>query len=271
MASSKRSKKVKGALDRFEPGGDLGPVQDRNQHDERLKSLPAAEKQLTQESARFADLCQYFERQKMEVPVDILDQLGRASRLAIPERVRSDEEAKPEIDGVPRQCWSGSWDSAVTGGHVSVAILRIVTDLPDTPRISTLPACAAEASCGVIGSCLAYSVLTLLVISIPSFQTVPLGRLSNARTQTFAFGGNRLLFVSKTVDSAPPDSCLLTLSSERYGAFDCRSPGWKSETVFPIAVSQLRGRGEALLLMRARRLGEDFVRRMAAQSGGRPA
>jgi hypothetical protein len=42
MASNKRSKNVKGALDRFEPGGDLGPVEDRNQYDERLNSRPAA-------------------------------------------------------------------------------------------------------------------------------------------------------------------------------------------------------------------------------------
>jgi hypothetical protein len=83
----------------------------------------------------------------------------------------------------------------------------------------------------------------------PQFPNRSVGATFECADQTFAFGGNRLLFVSKTVDSAPPDSCLLTLSSERYGAFDCRSPGWKSETVFPIAVSQLRGRGEALLLM----------------------
>ena len=50
--------------------------------------LPA-EKELAQESARFADLCQYFERQRMDVPVEILDQLGRASRLAIPERIEA--------------------------------------------------------------------------------------------------------------------------------------------------------------------------------------
>ena len=41
MTSNKRSENVKGALDRFESGGDLGPVEDRNQHDERLDSLPA--------------------------------------------------------------------------------------------------------------------------------------------------------------------------------------------------------------------------------------
>jgi hypothetical protein len=89
MASNKRSKNVKGALDRFEPGGDLGLVEDRNQYDERLNSRPAGEKELAQESARFADLCQYFERQRMDVPVEIIDQLRRASRLAIPERVEA--------------------------------------------------------------------------------------------------------------------------------------------------------------------------------------
>jgi hypothetical protein len=86
MANNKRSENVKRALDRFESGGDLGPVEDRNQYDERLDSL---EKELAQESARFADLCQYFERQRMDVPVEILDQLRRASRLAIPERVEA--------------------------------------------------------------------------------------------------------------------------------------------------------------------------------------
>jgi hypothetical protein len=89
MASNKRSKNVKGVLDRFESGADLGPIEDRNEYDKRLNSLPPGEKELAQESARFADLCQYFERQRMDVPVEIIDQLGRASTLAIPGRVEA--------------------------------------------------------------------------------------------------------------------------------------------------------------------------------------
>jgi hypothetical protein len=89
MTSNKRSENVKGALDRLESGGDLGPVEDRNRYDERLDSLPPLEKELAQESARFADLCQYFERQRMDIPMEIVDQLGRASRLAIPERIEA--------------------------------------------------------------------------------------------------------------------------------------------------------------------------------------
>jgi hypothetical protein len=89
MTSNKRSENVKRALDRFESGGDRGPVEDRNVYDERLDSLPPIEKELAQESARFADLCQYFERQRMDIPMEIVDQLGRASRLAITERIEA--------------------------------------------------------------------------------------------------------------------------------------------------------------------------------------
>jgi len=87
MPKDEKSKNTTGALARFGSGGDLGPVEDRNEYDQRLKSLPSGEKELAQESARFADLCQYFERQRMDVPVEILDQLGRASRLPTSERL----------------------------------------------------------------------------------------------------------------------------------------------------------------------------------------
>ena len=89
MSKKKGSTDTTGALARFEIGGDLGPVEDRNEYDQRLKSLPAGKKELAEESARFADLCQYFERQRMDVPVKVLDQLGRASRLPIPERLEA--------------------------------------------------------------------------------------------------------------------------------------------------------------------------------------
>ena len=89
MSKEEEAKETKGAFARVGPGGDLGPVEDRNEYDQRLKSLPAGKKELAEESARFADLCQYFERQRMDVPVEILDQLGRASTLAIPERIEA--------------------------------------------------------------------------------------------------------------------------------------------------------------------------------------
>ena len=89
MAKDEKSKNTTGALARFGSGGDLGPVEDRNEYGQRLKSLPPGEKELAQESARFADLCEYFERQRMDVPLEVLDQLGRASRLPISERLEA--------------------------------------------------------------------------------------------------------------------------------------------------------------------------------------
>jgi hypothetical protein len=89
MSKEEEAKETTGALVRFGSGGDLGPIEDHNKYDQRLKSLPSGEKELAQEGARFADLCQYFERQRMDVPLEALDQLGRASRLPISERLEA--------------------------------------------------------------------------------------------------------------------------------------------------------------------------------------
>ena len=40
-----RSKPKSGALDKFEPGGELGPLDDRNEYEQRLNSLPAEQKE----------------------------------------------------------------------------------------------------------------------------------------------------------------------------------------------------------------------------------
>ena len=63
------SGKVEGPLDAFEPGGESGPIEDRNEYEQRLSSLPPIQQELAQESTRFADLCQYFSQQKIDFPV----------------------------------------------------------------------------------------------------------------------------------------------------------------------------------------------------------
>ena len=74
-------------LGQFEPAGDLGPVEDRREYENRINALPGDERQLAQELSRCADLCQYFEREKTDVPAEIVDELGRAARLSIPQRL----------------------------------------------------------------------------------------------------------------------------------------------------------------------------------------
>jgi hypothetical protein len=82
-------KNGEGALDTFEQGGALGPMEDRNEREQRVNTLPSDQKELAQESARFADLCQYFTQQKMNMPAEIVAELGSVSKLDIPERIRA--------------------------------------------------------------------------------------------------------------------------------------------------------------------------------------
>jgi len=92
-----RSKPESGALDKFEPGGELGPLDDRNEYERRLHSLPLGQKELAQESTRFADLCQYFSQQKMDIPPSIVERLGNVSKLPVPDRIRAMKDINREL------------------------------------------------------------------------------------------------------------------------------------------------------------------------------
>ena len=92
-----RSKPESGALDKFEPGGELGPLDDRNEYEQRLHSLPLGQKELAQESTRFADLCQYFSQKKMDIPPSIVERLGNVSNLPAPDRIRAMKDINREL------------------------------------------------------------------------------------------------------------------------------------------------------------------------------
>jgi hypothetical protein len=80
---------TRGALDKFEASGELGAIADRNEREERFKRLPPDEKELAEESARLADLCQYFASKCIDIPPQILDQIGGLPRLPIRDRIRA--------------------------------------------------------------------------------------------------------------------------------------------------------------------------------------
>jgi len=88
-AKQDQPRRTDGAPGKFEPGGELGPIEDRNEYEQRLNDLPPDQKELAQESARLADLCQYFSQQKMDVPPQILVQVGRLPGLGIADRIRA--------------------------------------------------------------------------------------------------------------------------------------------------------------------------------------
>jgi hypothetical protein len=80
---------TEGALSKFQPGGALGPIENRNEYEQRLNALPPDQNQLAQESTRLADLCQYFSLQKIDIPPEIVEQVAGLSRLTTAERIRA--------------------------------------------------------------------------------------------------------------------------------------------------------------------------------------
>ena len=99
MARKDKSTGTKKALSRFEHADDCGAIESRIEREERINDLPPAEKELAQETARFADLCQYFEQHKMDGPGEIVDQLNQASRLPIPERTEAIKKLNQRLMG----------------------------------------------------------------------------------------------------------------------------------------------------------------------------
>lgn len=79
---------TEGALNKFEPGGALSPIEDRSEYEQRLATLPPDQNQLAKESTRLADLCQYFSLQKIDIPPEIVERVAGLSRLTTAERIR---------------------------------------------------------------------------------------------------------------------------------------------------------------------------------------
>lgn len=77
-----------GMLDRFEPGGESAAIENATEREVRVNQLPPGERELALESARLADLCQYFSQEKMDLPVDLLERIEALARMQPGERVR---------------------------------------------------------------------------------------------------------------------------------------------------------------------------------------
>jgi hypothetical protein len=92
-----RSQPKSGALDKFEPGGEWGPIEDRNAYEQRLSSLPAEQKEFAEETTRFADLYQYFSQQRIDIPPSIVDRLGNVSKIPVPDRIRAMKDINREL------------------------------------------------------------------------------------------------------------------------------------------------------------------------------
>jgi hypothetical protein len=82
---------------RFEEGGDLAPIKDRNEWDKLVESKPPEERELVKELARFADLWRYFQENKEKLGTEIVSALSQVNQLPVPERTARLKEINQKL------------------------------------------------------------------------------------------------------------------------------------------------------------------------------
>jgi hypothetical protein len=82
---------------RFRPGGDLAPIEDREQWEQLVASKPPEERELLQELARFADLWRYFQERDESLGSKIVDGMRELNKLPVPERIRRLKDINLEL------------------------------------------------------------------------------------------------------------------------------------------------------------------------------
>src|SRR5260370_29015975 len=85
----------------------------------------------------------------------------------------------------------------------------------------------------------------------PNFPTRAIGRIFSCDPMTSALGGNRLLLREKVRASRTPYCYLVRVFSDRFAGIYLGAKRWRSPGISIVAVSQLRDRQEAMLLMKA--------------------
>jgi hypothetical protein len=74
-------------LGRFRSGGDLRPVEDRDEWDKLVASKSPDERELLEQLARFSDLWRYFQEQKQKLGSEIVNRLRGLNKLPVAERI----------------------------------------------------------------------------------------------------------------------------------------------------------------------------------------
>jgi hypothetical protein len=84
-------------LKRFEKGGDLAPIEDRDEWDKLVESKPPEERELVKELARFAGLWRYFQERKEKLGPEIVNAIGQVHKLPVTERIARLKEINQKL------------------------------------------------------------------------------------------------------------------------------------------------------------------------------
>src|SRR6266481_3698010 len=82
---------------RFEKGGDLAPIEDRDEWDKLVESKPPEERELVKELARLADLWRYFRERKEKLGPEIVNVIGQLNQLPVPDRIARLKEVNQKL------------------------------------------------------------------------------------------------------------------------------------------------------------------------------
>ena len=92
MPKEEKASQPRSALDAqntFESGGELGPIEDRNEYERRIAGLPPEQKELAEETTRLADLCQYFSQKQIDIPPELVERIAGLPTLTNSVRIRA--------------------------------------------------------------------------------------------------------------------------------------------------------------------------------------
>src|SRR4029077_17583171 len=70
-----------------QPGSPLSPIGQGHTRDREPTSLSADQQELADVWVRFADVCDYFSRQNMSLPHNVLDDIVLVLKLSVPDRI----------------------------------------------------------------------------------------------------------------------------------------------------------------------------------------
>ncbi len=71
---------------KFLPGGELGPISDRQEYERRVNALPPEQREFAEESTRFADIWQYFSEHRVQLPKGVVNQVSGLAQLTTVEQ-----------------------------------------------------------------------------------------------------------------------------------------------------------------------------------------
>src|SRR6266850_812939 len=91
------AQKLKEITERFQPGGDHGPIEDRNEWDQLVRSRGPEEGELLQELTNFFDLSKFLESRNQALGESNVSALEQVHKLPLPERIARLREINQEL------------------------------------------------------------------------------------------------------------------------------------------------------------------------------